>query len=377
MQINKLPDLSLGQAIELVKDGIEANVPTGILSDPGIGKTALMANVASAYGLAFTPLEFGLCSEEDSGGIPIRTKDADGNDVVIRIPLGPILQACKAPSLFLLDEITRANRSKQGALMTGINERRFGDFKLHPGTRIVLCGNVPGRSGGVHTLIDALLSRASWTLARVDRALWGRYVRGDDLPEGTPDPVSPTLRALLTDYSLTAEVRPDLLPEHAPEGFAETGELYANPRTVYFAMARLAARIDSGRLSASADGSDPVTFANLSGTIGQTAAAFFLTTRRLRHKLASPEQIKADPYNCTVPTDGESSIAALGLIGTVNKDPAAQATGAAWVYASRIPAPECRAAVARVLLPTMIKIKEKKAIDIANRLLAETSKRLK
>ncbi len=311
--------------------------PTLVLSPPGSGKSETAAFIAAIintlpnpWGVPYTfvPLEGGLTVPEEIGGVPVRDP-ATGS--VIRFPLGPIKTACSVPSVLLLDEVTRCDATRQGAFMTGVNERRFGDWQLHPGTVVMLAGNEPD-SGGVFSLLDALLNRCCVVRLRTSRDEIRNYLRGEVTVSANSIAHLPAdagarfvnerqrLTTLWADYS---EARTEMIAEEPPKGFSETGALWPSGRAVVHACERLAARHARGASIA-----DEVALTHVSGTVGREIGVLWHRLNELAGKLPSVAEINASPEAARTPVDVESAIACLGLLPQLQND-------ACWIYLSR------------------------------------------
>lgn len=354
------PTLSLMQAKEAVRDGIECREPTLLLGQPGIGKTEMVAQLSAEIGKLFVPVEAGLIPDEELGGL-FRFNHQTGR--VERVPITVIRQACEQACVLFLDEITRCTLQRQGVLMTITNERRIGDFQLHPETVVVLAGN-GGESAGTHGVVDALLNRCNVVEVVAKRSEVISYLKQIGTAASAPvvDPntgavlmpgSSGTLRELGIDYAATAERRVDLIAEAMPKGAADSGILWPSPRAVVKALKRLAVRVDGGR-----DITSEVGFAALAGNMGNEAAAAYITVRKLRNKLPTVEDIVKDPKTAKIPPDTESGIAALGLIANA----AEKNADSAWLYTGRLQDAETQAAITRNMLSKMPKTPDALAV---------------
>ncbi len=341
------PIVSLMEAKECVIDGANCGEPTLMLGQPGIGKTEMVAQVARDLNKLFVPVEAGLVPDEEIGGLFWRNPQTGK---IERVPITVIRQACEQACVLFLDEITRCTLQRQGCLMTITNERRVGDFVLHPETIVVLAGN-GGDSAGTHGVVDALLNRCNVVEVVAKRSEVAAYLRTLGQP-GSPEvkdakgnvtapAVSSVLRELGIDYAATAERRPDLIAESMPKGAADSGILWPSPRAIVKGLKRLAGRIDAGR-----DITTSVGFAALAGNMGNEAAAAYLAVRKLRDKLPTVEEIIKNPEHAKIPPDTESGIAALGLIANA----AEKSSNSAWLYSARLGDPETQAAITRSML---------------------------
>lgn len=316
MDVTQFPQLdSLADMRQIITNGARVGRPSLFLSPPGVGKTATAIAVARELGLAPVFLELGLTVQEEIGGIPVRDPQTGA---VLRFPLGPIRHACEHPSLLILDEVTRADASRQGAAMTGVNERRWGDWSLHPKTVVVLLGNEPD-SGGTHTILDALLNRCGVYRVKANRAEIRDYLY-ELGAEGS------NLRLWASDYAAISESRGELIAEVPPNGFSESGALWPSPRAIEHGISRLASLAD-----AKLDPTSPLALKELSGVIGMTAASAYITFRRLRDKIATPKEIAENPLTATLPSDIESAVASV----SVAREAMGIDVNAAWLYINR------------------------------------------
>lgn len=328
MDVNQYPTVDAAALKTLVRLAIETKIPLLVLGPPGTGKTLIAQAVGREVYAELFPEFYGapnapgscayyppaLAPPEESGGIPTREGDR-----ILRKLVGPLFEACTRPMLLLLDEITRCDARQQGGLMVGVNERRWGDYMLHPGTAIILLGNEPD-SGGVFNLLDAFLNRCMvvrYQPKNSEFLAWAPENLGAD---------GSLLRDLVRDYCATAGVRTELVQSIPPVGFAESGALWASWRAIEKGLTALAALLTSNP-----DASEMLMLTVLGGCVGKTAAAGYIAARRLREKLPTVEEIKANPKRAKLPEGFEAAVSALGLLDKL----AATDPESAWVYAAR------------------------------------------
>lgn len=324
------PTVTLGEAVQLALIHFEAGQTPMWLGPPGIGKTAAAAQLAKLCAekwqktFGFFPLEMGLSVSEEIGGVP--TRDAKTSSL-IRLPLGPIAAASDSAGLLALDEFTRCNAEKQGAAMTGVNERRFGDAMLHPDTRIIIMGNGLD-SGGTHQILDAMTNRIAIYNVAADLVETCNHYR--NMTE------TGTLKELLVDFAITAEQRPGLIALSPPAGSQDSARLWSSPRACEKGLRSLAKAIDGGL-------DDKLLYKIFCAHVGTESATMYFTVRRLRDKLPTVSEIKQNPRQAKLPVDSEANVAALGLIAMVlETDP-----DAGWIYTGRLQMPEIKAAIGR------------------------------
>lgn len=309
----------------------DAYVPLLWRGPPGIGKTAVFRRAASALGLAFAPLEFAHCAEEDAGGIPVRDT-VTGQ--VTRLPIGPIRTASEKPTLLFLDEVSRASEIKQGALLTIINERRAGDFKLHDGSIVALAANGT-ESTGAFRLIDAMMNRIVVVDALPTLEEVYVYLRGLGSDKNAYDLA---LRDMAIDWAATAERTPQLIQIEPPLGAADSGEQWPSPRMCEKAVRGLAQLELSGVSLQSQK-------VFLSGAVSAPVANAYFAVRVLRDNLPTAAEIAADPKGAKLPTTIETAVAVMALVEQAGmRDP-----DAAWIYATRLKQEDIRVALGKRL----------------------------
>lgn len=317
MDVSQYPVVDAAGFTRALKLACKTKIPLLVLGPPGTGKTLIAQAVGREFygdpdAVAYYPPA--LAPPEESGGIPTRE-----NGRIVRQLVGPLLKACSRPSLLLLDEITRCDARQQGGLMVGVNERRWGDYLLHPDTAIVLLGNEPD-SGGVFNLLDAFLNRCSVVRYQPKNSEFLGWAPDNLGADGS------LLRDLVRDYCATASIRTELVQSIPPPGFAETGALWASWRAIEKGLTLVAAALED-----EPDAPEEALFTSLAGCVGKQAAAGYLAARRVRDALPTPEAIVADPERAKLPDGFEAAVSALGLLDKI----ARTHPEAAWVYASR------------------------------------------
>lgn len=325
--------LSLAAAVKIVTYALQSDTPIHLIGAPGIGKTAILGQIAKTLGVPLYTLILSQCMPEDMGGVP----DRQGGEIV-RLPIGPIARACKVPGILFMDEFSQTNAPNQGASLRLINERDAGDVKLHPDTRIVLASNPPDQAASGQDITPPALNRMTHVYVRPEARECQAYFM-------TLGAQGSALQALAVDFAATTDVAPELFVMEPPKGTAASGNPWASPRAWERAL-RLCAAILAGGES---DESDLFVEA-LIGNVGESSAGGFLGIRKVRKHLPSVAEIRANPKGAKVPHDAATCCASLGILAQVALEDAC----AAWVYADRLPQDEFKAAAGRTLLQRRI-----------------------
>ncbi len=348
-------NLNIAQAKELAvavwraRRASGAKVAPLFIGAPGTGKTELGKILARATARTFIPLEMQGAADEDINGIPTRDP-ATGQ--VVRLPIGPIRAAQAGPAVFMLDEIDRSGAQKQGALLAGLRERRFGDAFLHPETDLLLAAN-GASSGGTHSLISAFLNRCLPVNFVQSAKEVQDYLAGGWRKAEQPDPISldvpgwdaarinTALAELMLDYAATAEKAAGLIQTEAPAGSEENGAPWASGRAVVEGLKVLNVGLASGLTG-------DTLVACLAGCIGKEGAGAYFSVRKVRDRLPSPDDIANTPVQALVPhtDDVEANVGVLGLTAIA----ASRNPNNAWLYAGRLTNKECGVALCRGLL---------------------------
>jgi len=319
--------LCLNDARKALMYSVASDQPINLIGPPGVGKSAIVSEVAKMVNLPLHTLILALCEPTDVGGALIQNgKQID------RIPLSVVKFACDNPVVLFLDELTCAPATVQAAALRLVFERWAGDQKLHPGTRIIAASNPPEQASGGSELSLPLLGRMTQIKMRptVKEVQDYFYQLG---PEGS------TLRSLAVDFAATLEMAPDLLAIEPPPGTAMSGKPWGAPRSYERGLRVCATALDQGE----PDGSN-IFAACLAGNVGDDAALGFMTIRKIRETLPSIKEVQGNPKGAKLPEDVNSSVAVLGVLAQVcQTDPCAAA-----IYMDRLEH-EVRAAATRAL----------------------------
>jgi len=316
--------LSYTQATNAVLACFRAKRTALLVGPPGIGKTALIRDVATRVNLPLHTLIGSNCDAVDLAGLPwIRRGE-------LARAMYPEIAACMtAPGILFLDELTTVPPSVQAPLMRLFLERCAGGQALHADSVVVAACNAPEHAPNA----------AELSAATVNRIIRLHYVPTYDeirrFFDGADGREESLYRAEARDFSATLACEPGLLHLTPPQVSVDAGTPWGSPRAWEIGLAVLAQHGQD----------DDVGLALLAGAVGEDSALAYLAIKRLRARLPSVDAIIADPIGAVVPAERTHQIAALGLLSR-ERD---QDVWAAWIYADRLTL-EIGAAVARILM---------------------------
>lgn len=321
-----IPCVNFATAKDLIRIAMAANQTVLLIGDPGVGKSAIMADVAReiGYGDNYHVLLGSTLDPTDIGGLPMRAPEGDR---VLRVPLDEIYQCAIKPGVLFLDEISASSGPVQAALLRLILERVAGNVKLHPETRIVAACNPPEQAPAGFELSAPLMGRMAVIKFRPQEDEVIEYLRtlGSDAEDA--DPVEKAIREEAMLFAAVANVTPELLQIDIPTSAINGGLPWASPRSCE--------RMIRARAAATALGMDPLSdavYAITAGSMGERAATTYGGVVRMITELPSVDEIVANPSEALCPSDKSKQVAALGLMPRI----AQRNLWAAYIYAARL-----------------------------------------
>jgi hypothetical protein len=138
-----------------------------LLSPPGVGKSEMVYQAASAAGLPCRSLLGTQIAPEDVSGIPRIVGERS-----VFCPPRILLPENPEPFCLFLDELPACAPDVQKAFYSLLLERRLGEHPLPPGTWVVAAGNRVQDRALVRALSSALINRVSILNVRVDVQEW-------------------------------------------------------------------------------------------------------------------------------------------------------------------------------------------------------------
>ena len=150
---------------------IAPTCPVFIWGAPGIGKSALVEQFASAVGLPCVSLLGSQLAPEDIIGIPRINGETSEF-------MPPKMIARKDPYVLFLDELNACSQDVQKAFYSLILEKRIGEYHLPAGSVIIGAGNRSQDGAIVKTMSTALINRMFHVELRPNTAQWLTWGNG-------------------------------------------------------------------------------------------------------------------------------------------------------------------------------------------------------
>lgn len=258
---------------------IHADVPAFIWGSPGIGKSQLVNQVATALGYQVEDIRTSSLDPVDFRGLP-RIDVANNRTTWAAPDFLPTGNEPK-PVLIFLDELNAALPVIQAPCYQLVHERRVGRVQLPESTRIVAAGNLETDGAITHRLSTALRSRFDHFEMIAEIKAWEKWAAKNGIPL--------SLIAFL-------KFRPELLHK-----FDKTARTFPCPRTWEFVAKKLALNIPMHML-----------FDATRGIVGDPAATELVGFLRVWKSLPSLDGIIVDPTGSDVPTDPATLYAIAG-----------------------------------------------------------------
>ncbi len=278
---------------------------------PGVGKSAIVREVAEAAGLPVVDLRASLLDPTDLRGIPM----VKGGEAVWCPPAFLPKKNAK-PGILFLDEINAAPPLVQAAMYQLVLDRRVGEYELPRGWKIIAAGNRAEDRAVTFRLSTALANRFIHLTLEPDAGCWADWA----LTHG----INPIVLGFI-------RYRPELLYVK-PEAVSQTA--FATPRSWEMASDAIAAM---GSVDAARD--------ILPGIVGEGPAAELIAFAKTSASMKEINAAVSDPEHCAIPTKLDRLWALVSWFGT-NAGTSSNVDRAISVLLGRLP-PEFSVVLAR------------------------------
>ena len=299
--------ISVSKAKELIPTALRSGLVPMLHGSPGLGKSAVVHQIAKQYKLKLIDLRLSQCDPTDLMGFPFMKNGRSGYAPMEAFPLDvdPIPTGYTGWLLFL-DELTSAPQAVQAAAYKLILDRMVGLHKLHSNVAIVAAGNLETDGAIVNPMSTALASRLMHLFVELNAKEWLSWAMENQM-----------------DHRLTSfvEFRPDKLYTFSP---TNPDMAYACPRT-WESSDKLMKHVDINR----------DTLPMFAGLLSEGVSRELLGFCQASANLPRIEQILQSPRTMAVP--GEPSYQ-YALIGAIAANTTEENCSSLMEYIKRMPA---------------------------------------
>lgn len=305
-------EVTLKQAKPLIMDTLRAHLTPQLVSSPGVGKSAIMREIAEEWNLKLIDIRLTEYDPTELNGYPFILNPKDEMHLVRAghvpmvtfptehdpLPVNPKTGKPFRGWLILLDEFPSAPLAVQAAAYKITLDRMVGNHNLHKNCFVATAGNKATDKAIVKKLSTAQQSRLITLVIKACSDTWLEWAERVNI-----------------DYRVRSFIRwkPEEIHRFDPNHADLT---FPCPRTWHF-ISRLATAnkwedIPHEKL--------PL----LAGTVGHAAAQMFFSFCEVFGRLPDIKDICYDPEGCQLPNEISVHHAAAGLVAHhINKDNAA------------------------------------------------------
>ena len=273
---------------------IQAKIVPMLTGSPGMGKSAIVKDIAETYNLKLIDLRLSQCDPTDLMGFPSIQGQRAGYLPMETFPLegDPIPEGYSGWLLFL-DEFNSASIAVQAAGYKLILDRMVGQKNLHKHVAVVCAGNLETDGAIVNPMSTAMQSRLAHLELVTDVNQWLDWAYENDI------------HRFITSY---IKFKPGNLYAFSPD---HTDKTYACSRTWEFA----------NRVLKVTDTDDKDLLPMLAGVLSEGVAREFIGFTKIDKDLPKITQIMESPNSIRVPDEPSVLFALTGSISHhANKD---------------------------------------------------------
>lgn len=279
--------VKISQATSIITKYIQAKLVPMLVGSPGMGKSAIIHQIAAEYGLKVIDLRLSQCDPTDLMGFPTINGDKAGYKPMETFPIeGDAIPAGYSGWLLFLDEFNSAGTAVQAAAYKLILDRMVGIYHLHKNVAVVCAGNLETDNAIVTPMSTAMQSRLVHLELVVDVAEFTDWAAANNIDHR------------ITDY---IKFKPGNLYAFVPD---HTDKTFACSRTWEFA----------NRVLKVTDDNDPDRLPMLAGTVSEGIAREFLGFCKIYENLPKMSQIISAPEHTPVPVETSILFALTGSI---------------------------------------------------------------
>lgn len=265
-------------AAEALRKLIQIRRPGFIWGPPGVGKSAIVKQVASSLGLEVVDLRLSLLDNVDLRGFPHMVDKRMHFATPAFLPTDP-----NSKGVLFLDEMNAAPQAVQAAAYQLVLDRRSGEYILPDGWALIAAGNRETDQGVVYTMPAPLANRFVHLDYEVNFDDWRKWASN---------------YGIRTEITSFLDFRPGLLNDFDPDKRA-----FPTPRSWQFVSEILDSQM-----------TPEVEKALIAGAVGDGAKAELISFLKVYRTLPKPELCITSPKTAPVPTDLATIYALCGAL---------------------------------------------------------------
>jgi len=281
-------EVTTKQLPEFLSDCFQAGLVAYISSHPGIGKSAIAAQLAEHYKLKLIDIRLGQCDQTDLNGFP---NIINGKATYIPFDTFP-LESDPIPEgyegwLIFLDEFSSASHSVQAAAYKLLHDKYVGQHRLHKNVAMMGAGNREDSNAIVNRMTTAVQSRFIHFQLISDINGWIEWADKNEI-----------------DYRWKSFInyKPALLNNFDPD---HTDHTFSCARTIEYAS-KLTKKLETSEL----DKKLPL----IAGTVGEGCAREFIGFCKIYKDLPTIAQILNSPATVEISNEPSVKWALSGII---------------------------------------------------------------
>jgi hypothetical protein len=296
-------EVTPSQLNEVLKDCHAAGLRPFIQGQPGVGKSAIVAEYAKSIGAEFVDARLAYYAPQDVQGFPYLHSNDDG-EKTMRFSK-PAFWPKTANPVIALEEFNCATRAVQNVSLQLLTDNRVGDHELPKDAFVCLLGNRAQDRVNIEKLSSAVINRIVNIVIKLDLNDWVKWAQ--------KNAIDPMVTAFV-------RFRPDLLTTFNGAKWDGVSN-FASPRT--WEKASRVYQTSTNRT---------IRHALLNGVLGEGAAAEFVGF--LGAKVPDLDAVLLAPDTAEVPTEPASIYATCAGLAKKVKP---KTMGAMVTYLNRFP----------------------------------------
>jgi hypothetical protein len=262
-----------------------------LYGSPGIGKSAIINEIAADFGLKVIDRRVSQMDATDFNGFPnvdLKAKRAEYFPFSNDFPLeDSALPTGFHGWLIFLDELNSGDEDVLKAVYKFIQDRSVGSWKLHPNVRIICAGNLATDKAIVNDIGNANKSRMTNLVMEVNPLEYLEYARNSDIDS--------RIQAYLNfkpDMVFKFDPDHDDLTHPCPRQWSNLSDIISDLDTI-----------------------DRKYKPSITGTVGMGAGNEFFNYLDVYHLLPDISQIIADPNKAKLPSEPSAKYAVSTMLG--------------------------------------------------------------